>query len=62
MSAKDLFGDPNETLCDGCGVIYKSPSRARNCMDEHAKKANRDRARAFAVTGVSQIKKPEVKP
>lgn len=59
--AKDLFGDPNESACSVCGSIYKSQDRARECREEHERQERRQRARAFARTGVSQFKKSEVK-
>lgn len=58
-SSMTANSEPAKYLCDGCGVIYRTESKLRECIEEHEKKARRDRARAFAKGGPSRFKKPE---
>lgn len=49
--ARDLFGAPNEAACPTCHTIKKNFTKAR---ERHEREERRQKARAFARTGVSQ--------
>ncbi len=61
---KDLFSEPNDTACRECHTIFKgrlAEKYALECARSHELERRREKARAFARTGVSQYPKSETR-